>query len=72
MLVFIWGGLGRGERGGMESGRGGGRGEKRELPFLRMLGAVSAETVGVGVMAVIWKVWVVLLFENCNDFSITL
>lgn len=33
---------------------------KRKLPFLRMLGAVRAETVGVGMtvgmtMAVIWK-----------------
>lgn len=48
-------------------GTGGGRGGKRELPFLRMLGAVSAETVGVGMMAVIWKVWVVSLFENSTN-----
>lgn len=68
MFVFYLGGLGRGERRAMESGRGGrGGGGKRELPFLRMLGAVSAETVGVGMMAVIWKVWVVSLFENCTD-----
>ena len=48
-------------------GAGGGGGGKREVPFLRMLGAVSAETVGVGMMAVIWKVWVVSLFENYTN-----
>lgn len=38
-------------------GSGGGKEKGEELPFLRMLGAVRAERVGVGMMmAVIWKV----------------
>lgn len=38
-------------------GVGGGKEKGEELPFLRMLGAVRAERVGVGMMmAVIWKV----------------
>lgn len=56
MLVFYWG-----AGGGVCLGRGEGGG-KRGLPFLRILGAVSAETVGVGmIMAVIWKVVCVVL-----------
>lgn len=40
----------------------GGRGERRKLPFLRILGAVRAEMVEVGITtAVIWKRCVVVL-----------